>query len=568
MLAPAIFKKRFSVATVLAAIMILAALLRLPTLKMGLWLDEFVALYLCSQPSIHSMLSLAPSGMDLNPPLFHLILRGFTHIFGTGEVTVRIPSFILGVLLIPAVYWLGKTIHSQSVGMLAACFAALSPQANYFACQARPYALAVDLACLSLVFFCQLIDPKVRNKRLTLVFFVLATSGLMYTTSMAVPMLLSLAVASLLLLLQQRLRSVEEAASANRVEPISVKLLAAALFIPTFAFTPWLPVAVKQMAIPKWVEPTPLLQWPLAFLGYLAIMIPVPLLLGLILTLVALVFSGFLIVANLRKDGLSTLFSRSRIKSAFKDLAPPYIVLVCAVVVPAVTVDYLTAFYLGYNRYIFSYSPAEWVLLAVCMHKAFNSAGAPEGGAQIHAANGQKKGVLFALILLALFIIDATYVISFAEQPQSGLKLVAQAVRNGRFDNCAILLAPDWGGPTLTYYLSQQERAAHHVLVCGFPRWDPTLPCACGPLHALWSPPGIVVDTERRINELQKEGYEYLAFASDDFNPGTAAVPVRLRIRQLLERIQHKYKLVRTERYKGAAETHAIAVFKLEPAKE
>jgi uncharacterized membrane protein len=559
------FQSYLSGSTGLLVLTVLAAALRLPTIKMGLWLDEFVTLYICSQPSIQSMLSQATIGMDSNPQLFHLLMRSFTHSFGLGEVTVRIPSFIFGVLLVPTVYWLGTTVHSRSVGMLAAFFAALSPQANYFSCQTRPYALAVDLACLCLIFFCKLIDAEVPEKKWNLVFFVLVTTGFLYTTSMAAPMLLSLGVASVALLLQQHLRSLDESNSATSSKPISVKLLVAALLIPVLAFSPWLPVAIAQLAIPRWVEPTPLRDWPFAFLGYLTIMLPLPLIWGVFFTPLVLLISVFLIFTRLKKVRQPVLFLLAKVKSKFKGMRPACIVLLCAVAIPAVTVDYLTTFFLGYNRYIFSYSPAEWVLLAAGMHAIFNRHTAQNTGSKISEVFDVKRNSLFALIMVALIVINVAYVISFAQQPQSGLKLLARAIREGRFDKCAILLAPDFGGPTLNYYLSEQDRVSHHVLVCGFPRWDPTLPCPSAPLHALWGTDAVVANTEKRIKDLPKEGYEYLAFAYDNFNPGTAQVPILTRISQLFDHIKHTYKFMRSETYKGLVETHAVSIFKLEP---
>ncbi len=77
-----------------------------------------------------------------NNHVFHSILVYFsTQLFGNAPWAVRLPAFTAGVLLIPALYALGKRHYDRWVGLGATLLIAVSPAAVNYSTNARGYTL-------------------------------------------------------------------------------------------------------------------------------------------------------------------------------------------------------------------------------------------------------------------------------------------------------------------------------------------------------------------------------------------------------------------------------------------
>ena len=86
-----------------------------------------------------------------NNHLFHTFLAHLSvSAFGDGPVALRLPAFAAGVMVPPAVYVAGRSVHGRDVGLVAAALAAASPALVLFSANARGYSLVV-LAFLALV---------------------------------------------------------------------------------------------------------------------------------------------------------------------------------------------------------------------------------------------------------------------------------------------------------------------------------------------------------------------------------------------------------------------------------
>ena len=75
-----------------------------------------------------------------NPPLYYSVLHGWLR-FGDSEAALRIPSMVFGVLTIPLVYALGRTIRDHRLGLVAALLFAISPFQVWYSQEARGYSL-------------------------------------------------------------------------------------------------------------------------------------------------------------------------------------------------------------------------------------------------------------------------------------------------------------------------------------------------------------------------------------------------------------------------------------------
>lgn len=73
-------------------------------------------------------------------PLGHLSARAGAALFGVENAwALRLGNYVCGLLCIPALYWMGRTLVSNAVGLIAAAFFAVDPNCMLQITQARMY---------------------------------------------------------------------------------------------------------------------------------------------------------------------------------------------------------------------------------------------------------------------------------------------------------------------------------------------------------------------------------------------------------------------------------------------
>ena len=84
---------------------ILAAsfILRLIAINQSLWLDEAIGAMAARDFSFFGILNNFPK-FDNHPPLYYLLLKGWTSLFGFSEISLRFPSIIFGVATVYFTY--------------------------------------------------------------------------------------------------------------------------------------------------------------------------------------------------------------------------------------------------------------------------------------------------------------------------------------------------------------------------------------------------------------------------------------------------------------------------------
>ncbi|MEA3076416.1 MAG: hypothetical protein QOF60_1324 [Actinomycetota bacterium] len=124
---------------VVAVVAVLAAgiALRL-TARSALWLDEALTVNLAHLPlrDLHGALR-----RDGAPPLYYLLLHGWTEVFGTGNLAVRSLSAVFGVATLPLMAKAGRRLGGSVVGLGAVVLLGASPFAIRYATEARMYTL-------------------------------------------------------------------------------------------------------------------------------------------------------------------------------------------------------------------------------------------------------------------------------------------------------------------------------------------------------------------------------------------------------------------------------------------
>jgi hypothetical protein len=80
---------------------------------------------------------------DTSPPLYYLLLNGWTRLAGTGDVAVRMFSVLLSIACIPIAASVARRLGGRRAVLPAAVLFALGPQAVYYGTEVRMYALLI-----------------------------------------------------------------------------------------------------------------------------------------------------------------------------------------------------------------------------------------------------------------------------------------------------------------------------------------------------------------------------------------------------------------------------------------
>lgn len=131
---------------VVSALTAIGVVLRL-IITRGLWLDEATSVMQAKMPFGQMVHALETT--DVHPPGYFTILWGWVRIFGTGPLSVRMPSIIIGAALVPLLYFIGRDLYDKRTGYVAAVFGVVAPQLVWYSQEARMYGLFMVLAILS-----------------------------------------------------------------------------------------------------------------------------------------------------------------------------------------------------------------------------------------------------------------------------------------------------------------------------------------------------------------------------------------------------------------------------------
>lgn len=110
-----------------------------------LWLDEALSVQLAELP-----LSDLPEALrqDGHPPMYYGLLRGWMSVFGESDASARALSALIGLLLLPVAWLLGREVGGARVAWSALALTAASPYAIRYSTEVRMYALVMLLAAL------------------------------------------------------------------------------------------------------------------------------------------------------------------------------------------------------------------------------------------------------------------------------------------------------------------------------------------------------------------------------------------------------------------------------------
>ena len=141
-----------------------AFLIRLISLNQSLWLDEAITAKVVRQFSLFQIPSLF-SPADFHPPLYYIVMKMWTGIFGYSEVALRIPSVIFSLLTGHAVFLIGTRLKNQKFGLWAAALYLFNPLVIYYSQEARMYSMVTFLLTFALYFWLEIMHNQEEKKQ-------------------------------------------------------------------------------------------------------------------------------------------------------------------------------------------------------------------------------------------------------------------------------------------------------------------------------------------------------------------------------------------------------------------
>src|SRR5829696_174705 len=131
-----------------AALTALAAVLRVAAADQSLLGDELFTYEAVREPTLQTVMDFVRSPLEISPPLF-FVGSWLTADLGDPTTWLRAPSVGAGILVVPAVWAVGRRTVGERAGLVGAAIMTVSPYAVFFSAEARPYALAMLLTALS-----------------------------------------------------------------------------------------------------------------------------------------------------------------------------------------------------------------------------------------------------------------------------------------------------------------------------------------------------------------------------------------------------------------------------------
>lgn len=133
--------------TVLAAILVLAAVLRLVGLQSGLWFDEIATLVKSVRLPLSQIVTDFP-GVNAHP-LYSVLGHLSIETFGESAWSLRLPACLFGVASVGMVFVLGSRVTSRAEALAGAAVLATSYHHIWFSQNARGYTMLGFFALLS-----------------------------------------------------------------------------------------------------------------------------------------------------------------------------------------------------------------------------------------------------------------------------------------------------------------------------------------------------------------------------------------------------------------------------------
>jgi Dolichyl-phosphate-mannose-protein mannosyltransferase len=505
--------------------------LRVPLVFFGLWRDEAATILNVQGGTIAEFFNNILT-YENSPPGFFLLMGLWIRCFGTEDWVVKLPAVAIGLLLIPAVYLLGKTVSSRQVGWMAAAFVALAQPTVFYSQEIRPYGLVALLVTLAMLFYCRLL--KRSDGRWDWIALVLSLVGAIYTQYTGLLFGVSLGVMTIGAWLHARWR--------GRAFPLGKFAIAGAgVFC---SYLPWLMVFLGQVQgglsygnAQAWNPAITVAEKPLRVgLNVLYAMTPgIASNLGgaFCLVLAVAIFGGL----RAKGKGLSPLESMPRPAWNAGLMVLAGTVLLMATIQGALSIG---------GRYMFLMTPIGWVLLSHGLLWIMTRLRTVLGSL------GLKSG-LGALLVCLLLVPALVPTLGYMARDKSGVRPLMADLDRGIYpgvESTVYLALPDVLGITANYYQGQATRTAVRTAALhGFPHWNDPQLYVPNQYYKAWLNPEAVTETLQAIELRKQRGDRYLGLM---YSPSVIQLlqpQHRRKVEALMTELKRRYPLITQRQY-------------------
>jgi len=143
-------------------VLLAALIMRLVVVNQSLWLDEAIGAFAVKNFTYNALLTEFMK-FDFHPPLYYLMLKAWTGVFGYSELFLRLPSILFGLGTI----WISYAIAARMAGkdnwqfpLLTAFLLATSQFHIYYSQEARMYSMAAFFATMSIYCLIEMLQQK------------------------------------------------------------------------------------------------------------------------------------------------------------------------------------------------------------------------------------------------------------------------------------------------------------------------------------------------------------------------------------------------------------------------
>jgi mannosyltransferase len=139
--------------TLLALTLLALAVRSFSVGRQSFWYDEAESIRFTACGEGDLALGLGHCHDNGSPPFFFLLLKPWVTVLGSSETAARSLSVVLGTLIVPLLWLLGRRLVGPAPAMVAALLGAVSPFAVELSNDARTYALVMLLGVVDMLAF-------------------------------------------------------------------------------------------------------------------------------------------------------------------------------------------------------------------------------------------------------------------------------------------------------------------------------------------------------------------------------------------------------------------------------
>jgi hypothetical protein len=436
---------------------------RQPLVREGLWTDEAISVYVARAPSVAEFLARNRTS-DYTPPLFNVVLAGYTRVAGSGEAALKWFAMSLGLLAAAGATALAWELGGFAASAMAAAFLVNNPILFEMSGELRAYSMSAFLASVSLWTVLRL--RRRRPVARPASYVVLTALLILLVYSHVAGGMLTAALCAWGLLEWRRGPS----RSFGRG-------LALSSFVAGASFLYWLPTTWAQARIGlPWEKPLSASESWRSFVARTLDMLPVPqgfeqpfFVLGMAALLGICALQAPRVLAGLRRDPVPLVF----------------------LAISGASIWLVLGIYTGQStRYLIIPAVLAAAVFSTVIGRVIEASGGSRPAFRVAAIFGGA-----ALVVASFAARRALYEGRFevSGRPKSGVRSLCRAHPFGRDD--PIVVVPDFLAPTAWYYCDDE------TVLRGFTHWERPYLFDPGRYRALWKDPNAASLAVARIGE-------------------------------------------------------------------